>query len=235
MPNSTILPQALENESDDAPKKFRNIDIESFEFTWNSKPFGGMLPERVRSYQEQKDETDFNGKIISSRMITKYEILKGIEPDEVVIMPKYLVNYAAMHLARKMYKRKMYEGKTEAERSVGIVRIVNPEEEYKLQIQMVTDNFETLPEAPKFPNAPVLKPDPPIEPKKEPESPAPPAELSVPPTPEIPETPSTSKNLPEEKKEEKKSEDTSILCDICGKVCKSNLGLSSHKRFKHKS
>ena len=174
MPNSTILPQGLENESDDAPKKFKNIDTEDFVSTWGGR-------ERI------------------------------VKAGETVTEPKYLVNYMAMHLARKMYKRKMFEGKSEAEKSIGIVRTVNPEEEYKLQIQMVADNFETLPEAPEFPKAPELKPEPTPEPE---------------PKPDLPITP--------EKKEEGKPEDVSKKCEICGFVAKNKVGLLAHKRFKHK-
>ena len=166
MPNTTILPQGLENETDDAPKKFRNIDTEDFACMW-----GGI--EHV------------------------------VKPGEVVIKPKYLVNFLAMHLARKMYKRKIFEGKTELERSVGILRYVNAEEEMKLQTQMVADNFEQTPEESKPELIPELEP-----------------------TSTIPKE--------EKKEEEKKPEEVSYKCDVCGFIAKNNIGLSAHKRFKHK-
>ncbi len=105
MPNTQILvPDIDKGETNDTPKKFRNIDTEDFEFSWDN--------------------------------------VKTIVPAGAVIdLPLYKVNYAAMHLARKIYKRNIFAGKTEAERSIGIVRFVNPEEEWKLQQQMVADNF----------------------------------------------------------------------------------------------
>ena len=175
LPNITILPQGLENESDDAPKKFRNIDTEDFICTWDNK---------------------------------QYIVKAG----EVVTHPKYLVNYMAMHLARKIYKRKIFEGKSEAERSVGILRFVNAEEEMKLMKEMVADNFEE--EIPKISV-------PPLEPSST--------------TTSTPEPISTPTILPEVKAEEKKPEEVSWKCEICGFVAKNKVGLLAHKRFKHKT
>lgn len=73
--------------------------------------------------------------------ITWDNIKHIIKVGETVTFPKYLVNYAAMHLARKMYKRKMYEAATETERKVGVIRFINAEEEMKLQQEMVKANF----------------------------------------------------------------------------------------------
>lgn len=39
MANFLVLPQGVEEESDDTPKKFTNIDIEDFEQTWDGKPY----------------------------------------------------------------------------------------------------------------------------------------------------------------------------------------------------
>lgn len=39
MANFLTLPQGLDNESDDAPKKFTNIDKEDFTQTWDGKPY----------------------------------------------------------------------------------------------------------------------------------------------------------------------------------------------------
>jgi hypothetical protein len=172
MPNICIIPQGLENESDDAPKKFRNIDTEDFVCTWDGK-------EHI------------------------------VKAGEIIIKPKYLVNFMAMHLARKIYKRKIFEGKTEAERSIGILRFVNAEEEMKLMKEMVKDNFEEEPKEP--------------EPQSEPEK-----------TPEP--IPTQTENLPEEKMEEtKKPEEVSCKCEVCGFVAKNKVGLLAHKRFRHKS
>lgn len=140
MPNTQILPP-LEGESEHTPKIFRNIDTEGFEFTWDGKPFGGALPERVRSWQEEVIDRDMMGKEIGKRIVWRHEILKPILSGEAVTLPKYLVNYAAMHLARKMVKREVYAGKTEAERSIGIVKFVQPEREMELQKLIVKDNF----------------------------------------------------------------------------------------------
>jgi len=167
MPNITILPQGLENESDDAPKKFRNIDTEDFVCTWDGK---------------------------------EYLVKVG----EVVSHPKYLVNYMAMHLARKIYKRKIFAGKTEAERSIGILRFVNAEEEMKLMKEMVADNFESM----------VQKPE------------------SI--TETLTPTPTSDSTIPTTRKEEerKKPEEVSFKCEVCGFVAKNKVGLSAHKRFK---
>ena len=175
MPNITILPQGLENESDDAPKKFRNIDTEDFICTWDNK---------------------------------QYIVRAG----EVVTHPKYLVNYMAMHLARKIYKRKIFEGKSEAERSIGILRFVNPEEEMKLMKEMVKDNFEE--ETPKIS--------------------VPPLELNLTTTSTIEPT-FTPTIPPEMKTEEKKPEEVSWKCEICGFIAKNKVGYLAHKRFKHKT
>jgi hypothetical protein len=167
MPNITVIPQGLENESDDAPKKFRNIDTEDFICTWDSKPY-------------------------------------LVKAGEVVTHPKYLVNYMAMHLARKIYKRKIFEGKTESERSIGILRFVNAEEEMKLMREMVKDNFEEVKEPIK---APEFSPEP---------------------------TPVSTIPTEEKKEEEKKPEEVSWNCEICGFVAKNKVGLLAHKRFRHK-
>ena len=126
MPNTSVLvPNIDKGETVDTPKKFKNIDTEDFEFSWDS---------------------------------VKTIVLAG----QTIDLPMYKVNYAAMHLARKIYKRKIFEGKSEAERSIGIVRFVNPEEEWKLQKQMVADNFPAV-ESPIPESAPPI----PTEEKKE--------------------------------------------------------------------
>ena len=102
--NTTILPQGLPDESDDASKLFTNIDTEDFICKWDGIP----------------------------------HIVKA---GETVTKPKYLVNFLAMHLARKMYKRSVFAGKTEAEKAVGVFPIRNEVEEKKLQEQMVKENF----------------------------------------------------------------------------------------------
>lgn len=142
MPNTTILPQGLDSEADDVPKKFTNIDKEDFEFRWDSKPFGGVLPDRMRSWQEEIIDTDATGKEIGRRKVQRYEFLKPIAPNETVIMPKYLVNYAAMTLAKKMYKRdSLAEYKsTPIEERIGFPKLRDEDEEKKLQEKMVAEN-----------------------------------------------------------------------------------------------
>jgi len=106
MPNTVIIP-AIEGESPDAPKKFRNIDNEPFDCTWDN-------------------------------------ILYTVQPGEMVVHQRPIVNYMAMHLARKMYKRKAlaeFVG-TEWEKANANIKLFDPEEELKLQQQMVADNFE---------------------------------------------------------------------------------------------
>jgi len=72
------------------------------------------------------------------------------------IYPKYLVNYAAMHLARKIIKRAAFnEYKTEEEKGNKLIRFVKPDQELELMREMVQDN----------PDAPVLKGEPEIKEK----------------------------------------------------------------------
>lgn len=150
--NTKILPD-VPGETVDTPKKFRNIDKEPFEFTWDGVPFGGALPGRAERTEEVNEftEIDKDGKKVLKRDVTThYTITKGIEPGEVVIMPKYLVNYAAMHLARKMFKRQAIDNyvpekadRKELEIPNARIQIVNADKEMALQKQMVSDNFES--------------------------------------------------------------------------------------------
>lgn len=172
MPNSTILDINIESESNDAPKKFKNIDKEDFEFNWNE---------------------------------LKYSVKTG----EIQVLPKYLVNFAAMHLAKKMVKRELMEKIPSNARETGLYKIRDPKREWELQKEMVKENF---PEEPSL--EPVLNPVP--EPTIEPVIEEPILEQSKP--TEIPQT---------KPKEEHK-------CDVCGFVAKNKIGLISHKRFKHK-
>lgn len=64
------------NEPYDIPKKFKNIDKEPFEFSWDGKKLGGMLG--------KKEE---------------------IKPGETVTLPRYLTVHAAKHLTKKILKR----------------------------------------------------------------------------------------------------------------------------------
>lgn len=143
MPNLQVLPPVVNPEDGtdiekDAPKKFTNVDSEPFEFTWDGRPFGGMFPERMSA--SKLEFTNSDGKPASK---TQYEFLKGIEPGETVTMPKYLVNYAAMHLARKIYKRQAFASfqGTELEKKNASIQFVNPAEEWKLMELMVAENF----------------------------------------------------------------------------------------------
>lgn len=197
--NTSILPP-IEGESESTSKKFRNTDTEEFVFTWDSKPFGGALPDRIKSWEEEVIDRDMMEREIGRRIVRKYEVLKPIMPNEVVILPKYLVNFAAMHLARKILKRNILATKTEIEKKVGLFPLRDEKEERKLQEKMVADNFE--------------------EPKEE--------------TPKEPEPVPTIPTEEKKMEESKKPEEVSWKCEICGFVAKSKLGLTSHKRFKHK-
>ena len=68
----------------------------------------------------------------------KYTVKAG----ETVSYPKYLVNYAAMHLARKIVKREAFaKVKKDVDKQIGLVRFINPEEEGRLQKEAVRANF----------------------------------------------------------------------------------------------
>ena len=87
---------------------------------------------------------------------TVYEFTKPILAGETVMMPKYLVNYAAMHLARKIYKRESFASfqGTEMEKKNAAIKFVNPQEEWKLMEQMVAKNFpDKIVEEAKMPTA----------------------------------------------------------------------------------
>jgi len=197
MPNTSILPN-IEGEAGDSPKKFTNIDTEGFEFWWDGIPFGGCLPERVKITKKEillsNGEKDYK---------TIYEILRLIEPGETLMFPKHIVNYAAMHLARKMRKREALEAfkGSEYDRQRSAVKIVDVNMEMELQKKIVAANFPQENVQPEPIQPPVSQPIP--EPTPEP--------------------------VQKQQKEVKK-----VKCDICGFEAASNLGLSSHKRFKHK-
>ena len=106
--NTKILPD-VEGESIDAPKKFKNIDKEPFECTWDG---------------------------------IRYEV----QPGEIVIKPKYLVNFLAQNLSRKMIKRALIEKIDPKQRQTGLYKIVDTEKEKELQEIMVADNFEKIAE-----------------------------------------------------------------------------------------
>ncbi len=133
--NVETIPQGIPEEADDAPKKFRNIDKEEFAFNWDGKPFGGIFANRMKVTQGADE--DGNPK-------TFYTLLKAIQPDEVVSLPKYLANFAAYKLAKKMFKRDSVIGFNEtppAER-VGLPTLTNEKEEKKLRAQILADNPE---------------------------------------------------------------------------------------------
>jgi len=164
MPNYSIL-ESVPNPEDgtdiekDAPRFFTNIDKEDFEFTWDSKPFGGIFPDRMKSRQESITQRALNDKGFVDTVTgqkTVYDFVKPILAGETVTMPKYLVNYAAAHLARKIYKREAFAAfkGTAEEMKHAAIRFVNPEEEIKLMKKMVAKNFpDQIVEEPKLPDA----------------------------------------------------------------------------------
>lgn len=208
MPNTSVLP-FVEGEAEDCPKKFKNIDNEGFEFTWDNKPFGGIFQNRMKNKIE--NILLANGKI--DRKIT-YEFTDSIHPGEIVIMPKYLVNYAAMHLARKMRKREAlasFQG-TEREKQVAAVKIVDVEREMELQKQMVAPNFEEEIKQPE-----VQQPVQPVVPISTP--------VGVPEDKPVGIVSDLNTKVPiiEEK----------VKCEVCGFEAKNKFGMASHKRIKH--
>ncbi len=164
MPNYQIL-ESVPNPEDgtdiekDAPRFFTNIDTEDFEFTWDGKPFGGIFPDRMKSRQENITQRVLNDKgfaesVVGAKIV--YDFVKPLVAGETVTMPKYLVNYAAAHLARKIYKREAFAAfkGTEEEKKHAAIRFVNPEEEIKLMKKMVAKNFpDQIVEEPKMPTA----------------------------------------------------------------------------------
>lgn len=68
-----------------------------------------------------------------------------VRPGQTVSYPKYLVNYAAMHLARKMNKREAlakFQG-SDLEKQHAYIKFVDPINEMKLQALMVAKNYQT--------------------------------------------------------------------------------------------
>ena len=68
---------------------------------------------------------------------------KRVQAGWTVIMPKYLVNYAAYHLARKMFKRdslKAWEETPPSKQKSGFPTIRDDVSEIKLQLKMVVKN-----------------------------------------------------------------------------------------------
>lgn len=207
MANTKILPD-IQGESNEAPKKFTNIDKEGFEFWWDGKPFGGTFIDRMKSHEEEVINLD--GKI--ERKIV-YEFTKPIEPGETVIMPKYMVNYAAMHLARKMIKREnmaAISAKNEEFVKHAAWKVRDEMKEKETQEKIVAANFE----APKQPEISTELP-----------------KISVEVPKELPETETT-----EGKPEVYKPVDalpSSLICTDCGFPAKSLFGLAAHLRIKH--
>lgn len=101
----------VNEESNDVPKKFTNIDTEDFEINY--------LLEGTNKYHT------------------------WVKAGETVTLPKYLVNFACTHLARKMVKRQLMakakaEGKNLAKDDYPI-RDENIEKE--LHIKMIAENL----------------------------------------------------------------------------------------------
>lgn len=112
MPIIEILPMNVNEESNDAPKKFTNIDKEDFVFTWRG----------------EKDSHTYT-----------------VKTGETQTFPKYLVNFACTHLARKIVKRELRkkfieEHPTENYKNADFATR-NEEMEKKLHIKMVWENL----------------------------------------------------------------------------------------------
>jgi hypothetical protein len=66
-----------------------------------------------------------------------------VKPGETKSLPKYLVNYAAMHLARKIIKREAFDKfKNDKEKSNSMMTFRNEAKEKELQDQIVKANYE---------------------------------------------------------------------------------------------
>ncbi len=140
----------------------------------------------------------------------------SVKAGETATYPKYLVNYAAMHLARKMHKRHMIdsfvperEDRKHIELQNANIRIVNPKHEIELQKKMVAANFEGEVPAP--------------EPAPEPEDTVTEIPVGVKEAQSGTQTTETPKETPK----------PGVKCGECDFVAKSEFGLKSHMR-KHK-
>lgn len=103
----------IDGESNDAVKKFTNIDKEDFEFTYVIRP-GEQTTQKIKA-------------------------------GETVDLPKYKVNFAAFHLAKKVVKREAIEEfqKKFPKHQLGRadISVRNEEKEKELQQKMVAANF----------------------------------------------------------------------------------------------
>jgi hypothetical protein len=213
MPITKVLPDEA-NESSDVPKKFQNIDTEPFVFNWNGVPFGGALPDRVSKKEKEVETIDIDGlgnRIVSKTVVASYDVKRGILPNEIVTLPKYLVNFAAMHLARKISKREAIESyvpenlaRKQHEVSHAMIGIHNEEREKELQKLIVGCNFGRpfvgVKQDEKTFNGIGYKED--------------------------GEQEDTSPNA--------SSVDDDLICEICGFVAKNPTGLIVHKKLKHR-
>jgi len=91
-----------------------------------------------------------------------------VHPGEVKDYPKYLVNYAAMHLARKIFKRQAFANfkGTEHEKGNANIKFVDAKSERELQEKMVALNYPEKIVDVKNEESPILETRIPIEPAK---------------------------------------------------------------------
>jgi hypothetical protein len=100
-----------------------------------------LTPKEGESADTPKKFTNIDNEIF---VCTWDNIPHSVNPGETVYKPLYLVNYMAMHLARKMLKREAYKNLSENERKGGIVRWRNEEKEKELQIKMTQQEAPSI-------------------------------------------------------------------------------------------
>jgi len=108
------IPHNIEEESNDALKQFTNIRDKEFYFEWDSKSFGGFLPNK-----------------------------EAIQPNETIGLPKYLANFAAYTLAKTMVKQEALDEYKDQPEMIkhGKVNIVNPIKQFTYQLKILKDSI----------------------------------------------------------------------------------------------
>lgn len=102
-----------------------------------------LFPKEGESVDTPKKFTNIDSEVFDC---TWDGILHTVQPEETVIEPLYLVNYMAMHLARKILKREAFaKAPSDLERKAGIVRWKDPDKEKELQLKIVQSNFPETP------------------------------------------------------------------------------------------
>ena len=154
-------------------------------------------PKKFLNIDTEKFEFTWDGK------------LYVVHPGEVAMYPKYLVNYAAMHLAKKIYKRQMFANfkGTEMEKGNANIKFVDAKEQKNLQDKMVALNFPDRVEVGRTTET---------------------TTTNVPQETSVPTQPVTTTVAPQ-------PANTSLRCEKCNRDFKSPLGLHNHSLRMHKT